>query len=191
MKTGNQRIIAETESVRERKRQSGGFTLIEILLSLAILVMAIPILASLFPWGMKQPAEARERSQAVFLAQELLEEILARKWDENATPPGKTTVPSTIGLDAGEVASDRTTYDDLDDYDNVVDNPMHDSQGATLVDYPIFWSQVQVNYVGSDKSALDLDTPLALGAGTDFKKVEVTVSWPDGGVTLTTVRGNF
>lgn len=175
----------------ERWRSSGGFTLIEILLSLAILVLAIPVLASLFPWGMRQPAEARERSQAVFLAQELLEEILTQKWDENATPPGKTNSPSTIGLDAGEVASDRTTFDDLDDYDNVVDNPMHDSQGTTLAAFPLFWSQVQVDYVGSDKSALDLDTPLGLGAGTDFKKVEVTVNWPDGGVTLTTVRGNF
>ena len=37
----------------------------------------------------------------------------------------------------------------------------------------------------------DLDLPLGAGAGTDFKKIEVTVSWPDGGVTLTTVRGNF
>lgn len=191
MKTGDMNISAETGSGRESKRQSGGFTLIEILLSLAILVLAIPILASLFPWGMKQPAEARERSQAVFLAQELLEEVLAKKWDENATPPGKTNVPSTIGLDAGEIASDRTTYDDLDDYDNVVDNPMHDSQGTTLADFPLFWSQVQVNYVGSDKSALDLDTALSLGAGTDFKKVEVTVNWPDGEVTLTTIRGNF
>jgi MSHA pilin protein MshD len=169
----------------------GGFTLIEILLSLAILVLAVPILASVFPWGTKQPAEAREQSQAVLLAQELMEEVLTRKWDENATPPGKTNVPSTIGLDAGEVAGDRSTYDDIDDYDGFVDSPMHDALGTTLSAFTGFWSQVSISYVGSDKAALDLDTLLGPAAGTDFKRVEVDVNWADGSATLTTVRGNF
>jgi len=171
--------------------EPGGFTLIEIMLSLAILVLAIPVLASLFPWGMRQPAEARQRTQAVFLAQGLMEEIVTRKWDENALPPGKTNSPSTIGLDAGETAGDRSTFDDLDDYDGFLDNPVHDAVGATISTATPFWSQVQVDYVGSDISALDLDTPLAADAGTDFKKLTVTVSWPDGAVSLVTVRGNF
>ena len=172
-------------------RNPGGFTLIEILLSLAILVLAVPILASVFPWGMRQPAEARERSQAVFLAQELMEEVCTRKWDENALPTGKKNSPSTLGRDGGEVEDDRSTFDDIDDFDGFDEDPMHDAVGTTLDAFPGFWSEVQVNYVGSDKAALDLDTFLGSGAGTDFKRIDVTVGWSDGEVTLTTVRGNF
>ena len=192
MKTGRKTVINAAGGSRGRHHQRReGFTLIEILLSLAILVLAVPILASLFPWGMKQASEAREQSQAVFLAQELMEEVLTRKWDENATPPGKTNVPSSIGLDAGEAAGDRSTYDDIDDFDSFADSPMHDALGSTLTAFPGFWAQVQVNYVGSDKAALDLDSALAADAGTDFKKMDVTVGWADGAVTLTAVRGNF
>lgn len=176
---------------RSRTGNSAGFTLIEILLALAILVVAIPIIATLFPWGLRQSAESVDQTRAVFLAQELIEEAITRKWDENATPPGKTNSPSTIGVDAGEVAGDRTTFDDLDDFDNFVDNPMHDATGSTLVGFEGFWAQVDVNYVGSDKAALDLETLLGAGAGTDFKRIDVTVSWNDGSVSLTAVRGNF
>ncbi len=167
------------------------FTLLEILLSLAIFAVALPIMASLFSGGMKQPAIAREQAQAVFLAQELMEEVLTRKWDENATPPGKTNIPSTIGTDSGESAVSRQSFDDIDDYDGLIDNPMHGADGVTVVMTKPFWSQVQVNYVGSDTTTPDFQTLLAKSAGSAFKRVDVTVSWPDGGLTLTTVRGNF
>lgn len=169
----------------------GGFTLLEILLALAIFAVALPIISSLFSGGMKQPAIAREQAQAVFLAQELMEEILTRKWDENATPPGHTNNPSVIGTDTGETISTRSTLDDVDDYDGLVDNPMHSADGATLTAFQTFWSQVQVNYVGSDASNPDFETFLAKNAGSDFKRVDVTVNWGDGRLTITTVRGNF
>jgi len=172
-------------------RRSGGFTLVEMILSLTILAVAIPVLVSLFSGGLRQPQWAREQTQALFLAQGLMEEIVTHKWDEAATPPGHTNVPSTIGLDAGEVIGDRSTYDDIDDYDGLLDNPMHDAKGTTLTGFAGFWSQTHVDYVASDKATPDFDTALGKGAGTDFKRVNVTVNWPDGNVTLTAMRGNF
>ncbi|MFV2081678.1 MAG: prepilin-type N-terminal cleavage/methylation domain-containing protein [bacterium] len=174
-----------------RKSASRGFTLLEVLLSLAIFAVALPILSSLFSGGMKQPVIAREQAQAVFLAQELMEEILTRKWDENATPPGPTNNPGVIGIDTGETVSVRSGLDDIDDYDGLMDNPMHSADGATLTTFQTFWSQVQVNYVGSDASTPDLETFLAKNAGSEFKRVDVTVNWAGGRLTLTTVRGNF
>ena len=169
----------------------GGFTLIEVLLSLAIFAVALPIMASLFSGGMKQPAIAREQAKAVFLAQELMEEVLTRKWDENSTPPGRTNIPSTIGMDTGESAANRSSFDDIDDYDGLIDNPMHGADGGTVSLGKPFWSQVQVNYVGSDPSNPDFQILLSKGAGSFFKRIDVTVSWPDGDLTLTAVRGNF
>ena len=163
----------------------------EMVLSLALLAVAIPVLVSLFSGGLRQPQWASEKTRAVFLAQGLMEEIVTHKWDEAATPPGHTNVPSTIGLDAGEVAGNRSTFDDLDDYDGLNDNPVHDAVGTTLTGFTGFWAQAQVDYVASDKAAPDFQTALGKGAGTDFKKVQVTVNWPDGNVTLTAVRGNF
>ncbi|GBE14902.1 hypothetical protein BMS3Abin14_00955 [bacterium BMS3Abin14] len=171
--------------------RSAGFTLVEMVLSLAILAVAIPVLASLFAGGLRQPQWAREQTRALFLAQGLMEEIVTHKWDEAATPPGHTNVPSAIGLDAGEAAGDRSTWDDIDDYDGLTDNPMHDAVGTTLTGFAGFWSQTRVDYVASDQAAPDFETALGKGAGTDFKLINVTVNWPDGNVSLTAVRGNF
>jgi len=173
------------------KNTAGGFTLLEILLSLAIFAVALPILSSLFSGGMKQPAIAREQAKAVFLAQELMEEVLTQKWDENATPPGHTNNPSVIGTDTGETASLRSSLDDIDDYDGLIDNPMHSADGVTLTAFQTFWSQVQVNYVGADASSPNFETFLAKNAGSEFKRVDVTVNWAEGRLTLTSVRGNF
>ncbi len=173
------------------RKTAGGFTLLEILLSLAIFAVALPILSSLFSGGMKQPAIAREQAKAVFLAQELMEEILTQKWDENATPPGHTNIPSPIGTDSGEMVSVRSGLDDIDDYDGLMDNPMHSADGVTLTAFQTFWSQVQVNYVGSDASNPDFEIFLGKNAGSEFKRVDVTVNWADGRLTLTAVRGNF
>jgi MSHA pilin protein MshD len=172
-------------------RGQAGFALVEVLLALGILAVSLPLVVGLFSGGAREPVLSRGETQALFLCQELLEGILTRKWDEKTTPAGRVASPSAIGLDAGETAATRAAWDDIDDYDQVADAPVREVTGAALPGFEGFSSRVAVDYVCADKSAPDFDTPLAKDAGTDFKRVTVTVSFSDGAVTLSAVRGNF
>jgi prepilin-type N-terminal cleavage/methylation domain-containing protein len=65
-----------------------GMTLIEVIVSLAILSVCVTFLAQLMLRGMDESRMARERARAVLLAQEHLEEILAHRddlasWDKD------------------------------------------------------------------------------------------------------------
>jgi MSHA pilin protein MshD len=168
-----------------------GFALIEVLLALGILAVALPLVVGLFSGGAREPVLSRGETRALFLCQELLEGVLTRKWDEKTTPAGRVASPSVIGLDAGESAATRPAWDDIDDYDGVADTPVRDVAGALLPGFEGFSSRVDVDYVCADKSAPDFDIALAKNAGSDFKRVTVTVRWSDGSVSLTAVRGNF
>jgi MSHA pilin protein MshD len=168
-----------------------GFALVEALLALLILGVSLPLLIGLFSAGAREPAISRSETQALFLCQELMEGILTRKWDEKTTPAGRVSNPSVIGLDAGENAGNRVSWDDIDDYDGLADAPICDLAGNPISGAGGFSSTVTVDYVCPDKNNPDFDVLLAKDAGTDFKRVTVAVRWGDGAVSLTTLRGNF
>ncbi len=171
--------------------RNAGFALVEALLALLILGVSLPLIIGLFSSGAREPAISRDETRALFLCQELMDGVLTRKWDEKTTPAGKVVNPSVIGLDAGENAGDRSAWDDVDDYDGLADASIRDLAGNLIPGMEGFSSTVAVDYVCPDKDNPDFDVPLAKDAGTDFKKVTVTVRRGDGAVALTTVRGNF
>lgn len=128
-------------------QKKGGFTLIELIITIIIMSFAALIITPYLTAITHHPDPVL-REQAIALGQAMMDEILAKKWDENSPngggpictfespnsgmrtsftvtctfSPASGTVASTIGtIDAGEAlgADQRAQWDDVDDYDGV------------------------------------------------------------------------
>ncbi|MFH1777677.1 MAG: hypothetical protein ABH952_09005 [Candidatus Omnitrophota bacterium] len=149
-----------------------GFSYLEVILALIILgVVLIPLLSQFYT-GFRGTQTAECVTQAVDLANDLMEEIKSRRFDENIYPGGPVT-PAALGIDTGENANDRTTFDDVDDYHNWQKSPPEAIDGTVLSDFARFNRRVTVEYV--TLSGADW---VISGIMTYYKKITVTVSHP-------------
>ncbi len=151
-----------------------GFTLIEVILIILVISIGLTGVLSFVGQAAQDSAYAHNASIATTLAQDLMEEIRSKCWDETsaATPPcAAAVVPSAIGADLGET---RINYDDVDDFNSLPlagNNPPQDSQGGAMAAYPVFTERAVVCYV----DVVALDTCVA--GPTDFKRISVNISW--------------
>src|ERR1700694_5081535 len=109
-----------------------GFTLLELILCIVILAVGLTGVLTYFAQGMKNSSYAQNTASATMFAQDLMEEIKSKCWDQTATivsPCGGTVTPSAIGPDGGET---RATYNDVDDFSGLNNTPPKDSQGASM-----------------------------------------------------------
>ena len=153
-----------------------GLSSVEVVVSRAII--ATSVAASLRAFGSYAMGRRafEERAVAIELANQLMAEINQLPFAE----PGS----NTLGLDAGEIASNRSTFDDIDDYHNWDASPPRDRTNAPMTQYEGYRRKVEVVF--------DTSVPNPPGgawaAGT-FKRITVRVS-KDGKVlaTLVTLR---
>ena len=143
-----------------------GFTLIEIIISLVLLGFALFGLINLYMNLSVNNVAAQYRGTATMLAQELIEEIKAKRFDERTTKDLSGNW-SVIGIDSGETAGNKATFDDVDDFNGWSENLTSPYTGFTRT--------ASVIYVAPG----DLDTSST--RDNDYKKVIVTVS--RGGTT--------
>jgi MSHA pilin protein MshD len=125
------------------QKKAAGFTLIELVLTIVILGFSAMIILPFFSAVTHSPDPVL-REKAMALAQAMMDEITAKKWDAQSpnggnppictsestgaafrpsldpgcTFPGVGPVASGIGLDGGEAAgaNNRMLWDDVDDY---------------------------------------------------------------------------
>lgn len=181
-------------STRQSPRQNQGFTLIEIVITIVILGAVTGILVPFFNAIVHSP-DPVIREQAISLGQAMMDEIMAKRWDEN-TPMGGgplntdestrgatlATPVANLGADAGE---DRTTYDDVDDYRSIpeeVDN--FADQNGKHFNLPGYRRKVTVDYIPSSSGTITHDLPdISANTNTmDTKRVVVTITSPLGEV---------
>ena len=114
--------------ISARRQHAGGFTLLESLLAATILAMAITAITAPFTAGAQNNHVQARRVLAVSLAQEMLEEILAKPF---ADPDGA----SSPGPESAE--ADRSQFDNIDDYHDYTESngAIADAHGA-LADGP-------------------------------------------------------
>lgn len=183
-----------------------GFTLIELIMTMAILAMTATLLAPFFQ-AIGHSADPIVRERTVALGQALMDEILSRRWDENSpvgggpvctgeggagrgtttygTPIATCPDPSALNRNAtavpgAEAGENRQSYDDVDDYASMapeVDN-FTDQAGVGFT-YTGYSRSVAVDYVASNRTSIDENTPSA-GSTTDTKRIRVTVGNPLG-----------
>jgi len=154
-----------------------GFTLIELMVFIIVVSIGLGALTAVYNYSMTNSIDPVVRVRLLELAQSQLDEVLARKYDENtstggipACGAGLAPACAGIGLE-GENISDADTLDDVDDFHGYTDTP-----------YGTYSRSVAVISAGSE---------LGLAAA-QAKRITVTVTAPGGeNVRLSAYRTNF
>ena len=167
-----------------------GATFVEVIIAISIMGIALVPLTLSFSYTSSRSADSMIEVRVVEVGQAYLEEILNKRFDENSSPGGSppcsasTTPCGTIGPEAGET---RATYDDVDDFAGIDDQPPVDSLGNARAGYDRFRVEVDVDYASASEV-----TEYGLDSATDLKRVLVTVHPPVGNPSEFEVyRGNF
>jgi len=150
-----------------------GMTLLELILMIVVLAVGLTGVLVYFIQGVKNSSNAQITSVATVLAQDLMEEIRSKCWDETATTVspcnGAVTPSATLGPNGGET---RATYDDVDDFNGLNNTPPQNSQGGAMpAAFNNFTQTVAVCYVAA--GALNTCS----GGTSNYKRIAVTISW--------------
>jgi len=149
-----------------------GFLLLEALLTMIVIGVALVALNAALIMMVKSNAAGEASVVSTHLSQRMLEEVRLRRWDENTPAPSDYTKSrSAVGLDAGESASDKRTFDDIDDFQAWTEGPPLDPVMNVLSAFADYTTSVTVRYV--DVTTLD---PVSPGTKTDFKAISIC-SW--------------
>jgi MSHA pilin protein MshD len=132
-----------------RLNHQKGVTLIELVLSMVIISIAVVGIFSVINLTVSHSADPVVNYQAIAIAESYLDEILLQSYSD---PDGTNT---------GET---RPSFDDVGDYNGLVDTGAHDQQGALISDLSRYNISVAVS------------APVALTDGVSAKKITVTVS---------------
>ena len=168
-----------------------GFTLVEAIITLMIVSIAVLAITSVLSFGVSRSADGLWQAKAVGLAESYIEQIMARRFDEQ-TPLGgvpacsATTVACTpVGaFDDGEPRAD---FDDVDDFHGVDDIPALDGDGAPIPGYERYRVEVDVTYPDAAQQA-----ELGLTQADDAKIITVTVTAPaQRPMAFRVVKANF
>lgn len=154
-----------------------GFTLIEIIVLIVFISIALLGVLSAYLHAMRTSSDPMIAIRAVELGQAYLDEILAKRFDENS---GQGGVPRCDSTDPGALActlvagtegeATRADFDDVDDYHDPVDTAPTDINGIALANYASYLVAIAVAYAGAD---------VGLGAN-GAKRITVTVTSPKG-----------
>ncbi|MDN3384183.1 type II secretion system protein [Pseudoalteromonas sp. APC 3358] len=176
-----------------------GFTLIELIIGIVMFAIALSIITALIAPQAKKSAEPIIALRASEFGQSLMNEIQSKSFDEHSdrSAPfrrcGETTLgaePCTaegdLGVDSlGAGLETRTSYNDVDDYIALSNQPITNSLGEVLSEYSDFNLVIKVEY-DSDFNELTIND------GTTFKRITIEVTSPlDEVYGFSAYKGNY
>jgi MSHA pilin protein MshD len=144
-----------------RGRGERGATLIELVISIVVVAIAASAVLGVLSSTVGRSSDAMALSQAVAIAEAYLEEISLRPFTDPDGVDGEAT---------------RTAFDDVDDYDGLVDAGARDQFGTALA--PLAQYSVTVTVTPS--------TALAGVPGVDAERIDVRVTYPGNGLVALT-----
>ena len=148
-------------------RLRGGFTLIEMVIGIATLMVSFAIVVNVLMPLTQRSVDPMLQVRAAELGNALLEEIMGQAFDEQSTAvfgvarcgetglgaAACTTIPASCagGMTSATEEANRALYDDVDDYHclNQSDGDIQTSQGTDLTIYDGFSINVRVQYDGN------------------------------------------
>ncbi|MDY6978297.1 MAG: prepilin-type N-terminal cleavage/methylation domain-containing protein [Pseudomonadota bacterium] len=172
-----------------------GFTLVEMVVFIVVLAVGLSGVVLVINRTLLDAPEALVNTRAMEISQLYLDEILAKKYDNN-TPQGGTPPCNTAGnpcipddtcnhADPNTFGSDsesRDQFDDVDDYCTTDFQTVADANDNDLPNYDGYDIKVDVVYAGTDLG-LNLD---------QAKRITVTVRTPrNQQIPVTVYRTNF
>lgn len=168
MPTDTKRLSALARGNLQKHQR--GFTLMEVIVFIVVVAVAMGALLAVFNNSVVNSVDPAVRVKALEKGQALLDEILARKYDENTPTGGVPACDSSAG-DACVGINPDGDFDDVGDYHGYVDNS--DAR------FPI---SVTVTQAGTD---------LGLAANR-ARLITVSVAMPGGpALTLSAYKVNF
>lgn len=153
-------------------RTVAGMTIIEVIVAMVLLSMMLGAVLSTVELSARTQHAAADRTYARSLAADLLEEICDYPYDD---PSGA----AEFDVGADESASDRATFDDVDDFDGWSESPPIRSDGTPVPGAGGWTRSVVVKWVDP------LDPSNGSVTETGAKRVQVGVS--RGGVTYAVI----
>ncbi len=152
------------------RNSQSGITLIETIVFIVVISIALGTLLQVFNHNVVQSADPAMRIRALEQAQSLLDDILARKFDQNTPTGGVPACGSSAGLPCAGISPDGV-YNDVGDF-----------HGYTQAVAPGYNAVVSVTDAGSE---------LGL-ANNHARRITVVVTTPGAApFTLSAYRVNF
>jgi MSHA pilin protein MshD len=172
-----------------------GFTLIEMVVLIVVLGVGLTGVTLVINQTVTQAPKALVQTRAMALAQAYLDEILQKRYDQTSGQGGIPRCDSSDNLAVACSASlgpdsvsplgleTRGSYNDVDDYNGVDDQPPIDATGSAFPNYSGYRVQVSVSYAGSE---------LGYANNRAAKRITVNVTTPLGNVIpVSAYRVNF
>jgi len=157
-----------------RRKARCGFTLLEAIIAMVLVGLVLVAAFHVLGGTTQSTYLSAQSSTGLLLAEGLMAEILPRAYAEP-----EVENPS-IGPESGE-SSDRTAFDDVDDYDGWTATPPEAADGSPLAGYDAWTRSVTVEYA-------PLTNPLGtVGSDEGIKRITVTAS--HGGKTVAELVG--
>ena len=155
-----------------QKHNRQGLSLIEVIVS--SLLVGLVVVGSLDMLGasVRTQAVASDLSLGPILAEQLIAEMMAIHYGE---PDGA----EALGLDGAETNTNRKDFDDLDDYKNWTASTIQTKDGTPIPGATGWTRAANVWWANRDNGNLAI-----VIAETDLKRFRVTVTSPDGVVTV-------
>lgn len=168
-----------------------GFTLIETVIGILVLAIALTLILPVLIPSQGQSVDQVQQIRASELGQSLLNEILAKSYDENSDRSGGVSrcdegaLACSAVMGPEEGANNRHLFDDVDDYD---------TGGFTSTILSADNTELSTHYQGFE---VDIDVfydGLALGLANNrlAKRIEITVKTPSAEeITFSSFKANF
>ena len=165
-----------------RLSQKDGFSLIEVLTVLTISSIIFPMMMVIMGSMAQQSTKATIMTVATDQAREMMELILAKRFDENIhASPTNPTDDWTAFANLGPDGETRPNYDDIDDFDNFSDTPA-----------PGYSRSVEVVYATLDTVPTPDKWVAETTTETNYKRITVDVTHDYiGTISLVTLAGGF
>lgn len=172
-----------------QRRRAQGFTLLELIVFMVVVSVALAGVLAVFNLSAAHSADPQLRSQALAIAESLLEEVERMPFttcdpDDPAlavaSSPAACTLPEKMGPEPGETRTGATRFDNVNDYDGfsmTAPPGIRDITGALVPGLEAYAAHVTVQ-----PAALD-----TLPANGNALRITVTVSGP--GQTAVTLEG--
>ncbi len=192
-------LPAKTALPKATARRSG-FTLVELIVGVVVLGIALLMISSILGPMYIRSSEPWQQVRAAELGHSLMNEIMARSFDENSSRGanllrcGEAGAGSCIaaipacpatGMSSASEEASRDLYDDVDDFhcfrgdgaavSNILNQSLADS-------YRNFQVQVFVNYAGTEVGLINQSA----------KRVDISVMLPSGeSIAFSSYKGNW
>lgn len=128
-----------------RLKKQHGVTLVELILTMVIISVALVGILAVINLTVSHSADPLVNQQAIAIAESYLEEILLQNY-------------------SGNTSANRADFDDVDDYNNLLDNGAHDQQGTAITNLNQYTVSVSVA------------APTVLAGSVNAKQITVSVS---------------